>query len=67
MVDAGGGLLVADAALTPEWAAASLPDLLADRARLAAMGAAATDLIPRDADERLADLVVQAARQAGRR
>ena len=34
VVDAGGGLLVADAALTPEWVAATIPALLNDRARL---------------------------------
>ena len=31
VVDAGGGLLVADAALTPEWVAASVPGLLERR------------------------------------
>ena len=41
VVDAGGGLLVADAALTAEWVAATVPDLLTDPARLAAMSAAA--------------------------
>ncbi len=62
VVDAGGGLLVSDAALTPEWVSATLPALLTDRARLSAMGAAAADVIPLDADEKLARLVLEAAR-----
>jgi UDP-N-acetylglucosamine--N-acetylmuramyl-(pentapeptide) pyrophosphoryl-undecaprenol N-acetylglucosamine transferase len=62
VVDAGGGLLVADAALTPEWVSRTVPDLLTDPARLAEMSAAASDLIPLDADEKLADLIVEAAR-----
>ncbi|GAB3657722.1 undecaprenyldiphospho-muramoylpentapeptide beta-N-acetylglucosaminyltransferase [Nocardioides korecus] len=61
VVDAGGGLLVSDAALTPEWVAANLPALLTDPARLAAMSAAATGVIPLDADERLAQVVLAAA------
>ena len=65
VVDAGGGLLVADAALTPEWVAATVPDLLTDPARLAQMGAAASGVIPLDADDRLAHLIVAAA-DAGR-
>ncbi len=61
VVDAGGGLLVADEALTPEWVAASLPDLLTDPARLAQMGAAARGVIPLDADEKLARIILDAA------
>jgi UDP-N-acetylglucosamine--N-acetylmuramyl-(pentapeptide) pyrophosphoryl-undecaprenol N-acetylglucosamine transferase len=60
VVDAGGGLLVADAALTPEWVSASVPGLLTDTARLATMGAAATGVIPLDADEKLARMVLDA-------
>lgn len=60
VIDAGGGLLIADAALTPEWVAMTLPALLTDRARLAAMGAAAADVIPLDADEKLARMILQA-------
>jgi UDP-N-acetylglucosamine--N-acetylmuramyl-(pentapeptide) pyrophosphoryl-undecaprenol N-acetylglucosamine transferase len=59
VVDAGGGLLVADAALTPQWVAATVPGLLTDPDRLAAMGAAASGLIPRDADEKLARIVLE--------
>ena len=61
VVDAGGGLLVADAALTPEWVAATVPDLLADRTRLDAMGAAARGVIPLDADDKLARIIADAA------
>ena len=64
VVDAGGGLLVADAALTPEWVAASVPGLLNDAARLATMGAAATGVIPLDADEKLARMVLDAGGRA---
>jgi UDP-N-acetylglucosamine--N-acetylmuramyl-(pentapeptide) pyrophosphoryl-undecaprenol N-acetylglucosamine transferase len=60
VVDAGGGLLVADAALTPEWVAASVPGLLNDAARLATMGAAATGVFPLDADDKLARMVLDA-------
>ncbi|WP_028635940.1 undecaprenyldiphospho-muramoylpentapeptide beta-N-acetylglucosaminyltransferase [Nocardioides sp. URHA0032] len=62
VVAAGGGLLVRDADLTTEWVVAHVPDLAADTARLAAMGASAAALIPRDADERLARIVLEAAR-----
>ena len=62
VVDAGGGLLLADAALTSEWVAATVPGLADDRDRLATMGAAASALIPRDADDKLAALVAGAAR-----
>ncbi|MGZ5399956.1 MAG: undecaprenyldiphospho-muramoylpentapeptide beta-N-acetylglucosaminyltransferase [Nocardioides sp.] len=62
VVDAGGGLLVSDGALTPEWLSATLPALLTDRARLAAMGAAAADVIPLDADDKLARMVQGAVR-----
>jgi UDP-N-acetylglucosamine--N-acetylmuramyl-(pentapeptide) pyrophosphoryl-undecaprenol N-acetylglucosamine transferase len=66
VVDAGGGLLVQDAALTPEWVRATVPPLVTDPDRLAAMSAAAAGLIPRDADEKLARMVLDAAR-GGRR
>jgi UDP-N-acetylglucosamine--N-acetylmuramyl-(pentapeptide) pyrophosphoryl-undecaprenol N-acetylglucosamine transferase len=62
VVDAGGGLLVQDAAFTPDWAAATLPSLLADPARLESMASAASGTIPRDADDRLARMVLAAAR-----
>jgi UDP-N-acetylglucosamine--N-acetylmuramyl-(pentapeptide) pyrophosphoryl-undecaprenol N-acetylglucosamine transferase len=66
VVDVGGGLLVSDTALTTEWVCRTVPDLLRDPARLAAMSSAAAGLIPRDADEKLATMVLAAARE-GRR
>ncbi len=65
VVDAGGGLLVSDGALTPEWVRASVPALLTDPPRLAAMSAAAARLIPLDADEKLADMIVAAGTRTG--
>jgi UDP-N-acetylglucosamine--N-acetylmuramyl-(pentapeptide) pyrophosphoryl-undecaprenol N-acetylglucosamine transferase len=62
VVEAGGGLLVQDGALTAEWVAATVPSLVGDPARLAAMSAAASGLIPRDADEKLARMVLGAVR-----
>jgi UDP-N-acetylglucosamine--N-acetylmuramyl-(pentapeptide) pyrophosphoryl-undecaprenol N-acetylglucosamine transferase len=62
VVDAGGALMVADSALTPEWVGATVPGLASDAERLAKMGAAASALIPRDADEQLARIIAEAAR-----
>jgi UDP-N-acetylglucosamine--N-acetylmuramyl-(pentapeptide) pyrophosphoryl-undecaprenol N-acetylglucosamine transferase len=62
VVDAGGGLLVADGALTAEWVAATVPALATDAGRLARMGAAAAALIPRDADEKLGRIVLESVR-----
>ncbi|MDP9394578.1 MAG: UDP-N-acetylglucosamine--N-acetylmuramyl-(pentapeptide) pyrophosphoryl-undecaprenol N-acetylglucosamine transferase [Actinomycetota bacterium] len=67
VVAAGGGVLVDDAAATPAWVRDVLVPLLTDRARLAAMGQAAARFGRRDADERLADLVTEAASVATRR
>ena len=66
VVDAGGALLVSDAAFGPEWASAQLPALLLDADRLAAMSRAAAGVMPLDGDERLADLVEAAAAEARR-
>jgi UDP-N-acetylglucosamine--N-acetylmuramyl-(pentapeptide) pyrophosphoryl-undecaprenol N-acetylglucosamine transferase len=60
VVDAGGALLVRDADLTSAWVADNVPALATDTGRLAAMGAAAAGLVPRDADERLARIVLEA-------
>jgi UDP-N-acetylglucosamine--N-acetylmuramyl-(pentapeptide) pyrophosphoryl-undecaprenol N-acetylglucosamine transferase len=62
VVDAGGALLVPDADLSSAWVAGHVVSLATDAARLAAMGAAAADLVPRDADERLARIVLEVAR-----
>ena len=61
VVEAGGGVLVDDAAFTADWVRADLVGLLLDQTRLAAMGRAATGLIRRDADELLAEMVTEAA------
>jgi UDP-N-acetylglucosamine--N-acetylmuramyl-(pentapeptide) pyrophosphoryl-undecaprenol N-acetylglucosamine transferase len=60
VVDAGGALLVNDADLSSAWVASHVPTLATDPVRLAAMGAAAAALVPRDADERLARIVLEA-------
>ncbi len=62
VVEAGGGLLADDPDCTPGWVRATLVPLLVDPARLAAIGAAAARLGRRDADERLADMVLRAVR-----
>lgn len=62
VIDAGGGLLVSDADLTPAWISGHVPALLTDPDRLAAMGAAASGVIPLDADEKLARMIIEAAR-----
>jgi len=59
VVEAGGALLVADAAFTAEWLTATVPSLITDRHRLAEMGAAAERLVPRDADDRLARIIAE--------
>jgi UDP-N-acetylglucosamine--N-acetylmuramyl-(pentapeptide) pyrophosphoryl-undecaprenol N-acetylglucosamine transferase len=61
IVTAGGGLLVDDAACTPDWVRSTVLPLLLDRDRLSTMGSAAATLGVRDADERVADLVLRAA------
>ena len=61
VVAAGGALVVDDADVSAAWVAATVPPLALDGARLAAMGAAASAVIPRDADDRLARIVTEAA------
>jgi UDP-N-acetylglucosamine--N-acetylmuramyl-(pentapeptide) pyrophosphoryl-undecaprenol N-acetylglucosamine transferase len=65
VVDTGGALMVEDAALTPEWLRATVPGLITDPERLARMGAAASALVPRDADDRLAAIVLAVAAGEG--
>jgi UDP-N-acetylglucosamine--N-acetylmuramyl-(pentapeptide) pyrophosphoryl-undecaprenol N-acetylglucosamine transferase len=62
VVDAGGALLVEDAEFTADWVTARVPPLATDPERLAAMGAAASGVIPRDADEKLARIVLETGR-----
>ncbi|CAN5202053.1 undecaprenyldiphospho-muramoylpentapeptide beta-N-acetylglucosaminyltransferase [soil metagenome] len=61
VVDAGGALLVSDGDLTTAWVADHVPALAVDAERLAAMSAAASGIIPNDADERLAAIVLEEA------
>jgi UDP-N-acetylglucosamine--N-acetylmuramyl-(pentapeptide) pyrophosphoryl-undecaprenol N-acetylglucosamine transferase len=61
VVAAGGGLLVDDQALTSEFVARTVVELLGDAARLQEMSVAARKLVPRDADVRLARMVLAAA------
>ena len=64
VIEAGGGLLVDDASLTPDWVATYAVPLLLDGPRLHAMGEAASHLIPLDADEKLARMILDAAGDA---
>ena len=59
VVEAGGALVVDDADFTPDYVARTVPALATDPDRLAAMGAAASRLIPRDADDKLAAIVAE--------
>ncbi len=57
VVDGGGGLLVDDADLTPAWVSEHVTALITDPDRLREMSKVARDLVPADADDRLAELV----------
>ncbi|HSZ45834.1 MAG TPA: UDP-N-acetylglucosamine--N-acetylmuramyl-(pentapeptide) pyrophosphoryl-undecaprenol N-acetylglucosamine transferase [Streptosporangiaceae bacterium] len=59
---AGGGIIVADADLTPAWITSALLPLLLDRERVAAMSRAAAAAGNRNADTELADLVLAVGR-----
>jgi UDP-N-acetylglucosamine--N-acetylmuramyl-(pentapeptide) pyrophosphoryl-undecaprenol N-acetylglucosamine transferase len=61
---AGGGLIVADADLTPDWIIDSLLPVLLDAELVAAMSKAAAGSGNRDADRHLADAVLEAADRA---
>jgi len=61
VVNAGGGVLVDDAACSPAWVRSGLLPLLMDAPRRERMGHAASGFGVRDADERLADMVLAAA------
>ncbi|HEX7535639.1 MAG TPA: undecaprenyldiphospho-muramoylpentapeptide beta-N-acetylglucosaminyltransferase [Dermatophilaceae bacterium] len=61
VVAAGGGILVDDSGLTPQWIDAALLPVVTDGPRIARMAVAAASIGERAADERLADLVVVAA------
>lgn len=61
LVQAGGGLIVDDAGLTPGWVRDHVPSLMADGERLAVMSKAAATFGRRDADTRLVRMIEQAA------
>ncbi len=61
VVAAGGGLMVADTACTPDWVAGPVLDLLTNPLDLAAMAAAARGFGIRDGAQRLAAMVFRAA------
>jgi UDP-N-acetylglucosamine--N-acetylmuramyl-(pentapeptide) pyrophosphoryl-undecaprenol N-acetylglucosamine transferase len=61
VVDAGGGLLVEDAELSPAWISAHLAPLLTDPSALAGYARHAAAAGVPDADERLATMVLEAA------
>jgi UDP-N-acetylglucosamine--N-acetylmuramyl-(pentapeptide) pyrophosphoryl-undecaprenol N-acetylglucosamine transferase len=60
VVQAGGGLVVDDAELTPQWVERTVIPLVRDPQRLAAMGAAAASYGRRDGDEALLSFVCEA-------
>ena len=60
LVAAGGALLVSDRDFTPEWVERELVPLVTDQARLAAMAASSYRLGIRNADQRMADLILEA-------
>ena len=62
VVRAGGGMLVADADLTPEYVGGEVVRLITDAPRLAAMTDAAAQVGHRDAARRVADVVLEVAR-----
>ena len=63
VVDAGGGMLVDDADLTPGFVAGEVVRLITDGPRLAAMTAAAAAVGHRDAARRVAEVVLDVAKK----
>ena len=64
VVEAGGGILVDNAEMTPEWVEQNIIPLARDPHRLAAMGAAAARYGRRDGDEALLEFVLEAVAKA---
>ena len=64
VVEAGGGVLVDDAAFTPEWVRTQLLPLLADSSRLQAMSKAARSVGILDGTVRMMNLIDRALSQA---
>jgi UDP-N-acetylglucosamine--N-acetylmuramyl-(pentapeptide) pyrophosphoryl-undecaprenol N-acetylglucosamine transferase len=65
VVEAGGGLLLADADCTPAWVAREVPALLADRARLERMSATLRGIAKTDAATVLAEQAWEVLREWG--
>ena len=65
VVEAGGGVLVADADLTPDYIGTEVVRILTNSDRLASMTASAAGMGHRDAARRVAEIVLDVAR-AGR-
>jgi UDP-N-acetylglucosamine--N-acetylmuramyl-(pentapeptide) pyrophosphoryl-undecaprenol N-acetylglucosamine transferase len=63
VVEAGGGLLVEDADLTPAWIESTVVPLLTDAAALAGYARHAAAAGVTDADDRLAEIVLEVAGQ----
>ncbi|HRV68169.1 MAG TPA: undecaprenyldiphospho-muramoylpentapeptide beta-N-acetylglucosaminyltransferase [Marmoricola sp.] len=61
VVDAGGGLIIADADLTPDWITTHVLGLMTDPARLSEMSRSASGVLALDADEKLAEMILGAA------
>lgn len=61
VADAGGALVVEESAFNAAYVAETVPALAGDAARLATMSAAASGLVPADADDRLAQIVAETA------
>jgi UDP-N-acetylglucosamine--N-acetylmuramyl-(pentapeptide) pyrophosphoryl-undecaprenol N-acetylglucosamine transferase len=66
VVEAGGALMADEAGFTADYVADTVPALAKDPARLTAMGAAASGLVPADADDRLARIIADSAGRTGR-
>jgi UDP-N-acetylglucosamine--N-acetylmuramyl-(pentapeptide) pyrophosphoryl-undecaprenol N-acetylglucosamine transferase len=66
IADAGGGLIVADSDLTPDWIIRTLLPIVQDGELVAAMSQAAANAGNPNADAELADVVLSAALSGGR-
>lgn len=67
VIDAGGGLIVDDADLSPRYVADTVAGLLTDRGRMQTMTAAAALAGHRDAARRVAEIALEVARDFGRK
>jgi UDP-N-acetylglucosamine--N-acetylmuramyl-(pentapeptide) pyrophosphoryl-undecaprenol N-acetylglucosamine transferase len=67
VVNAGGGVIVDDADLTPSFVADTVPALLNEPGRLQSMTAAAALAGHRDAAQRVAEIALEVARGARKR